>query len=49
MKNKATIIEGLRNLIQDLRNLQTAEPCRENSCAITKLEEAELWLSKQQR
>lgn len=45
-ENGTTLEEMLRVSIERLRHLNTKLPCRENSIAITKMEEALLWLNK---
>lgn len=50
-----TISDGSTNeevinvLIDRLTFLQLKFPCKENACAITKLEEAQMWLEKRTR
>ena len=46
VNNGTTNEEVLAVLIDRLRGLGNAIPCRENSIAITKLEEALMWLGK---
>lgn len=41
--------EVLRVLIDRMNFLQHKFPCRENACAITKLDEALMWLEKRTR
>lgn len=41
-----TLEEMLRVCIERLTYLNGMFPCRENSCAITKMEEALMWLNK---
>ena len=46
VNNGTTNEEVLAVLIDRLGNLQAKFPCRENALAITKLEEASMWLAK---
>lgn len=41
--------EVLAMLVDRLKNLQAVFPCRENALAITKLEEANMWLEARTR
>jgi len=45
-ENGTTLEEMLRVSITRLQDLNSKFPCRENSLAITKLEEALMWLNK---
>ena len=45
-KNGTTLEEMLRVSINRLNDLNKRIPCRENSLAITKMEEALMWLNK---
>ena len=46
VKDGTTNEEVLEALIDRLKNLSSKFPCRENSIATTKLEEALMWLNK---
>lgn len=46
VNNGTTNEEVLRMLIDRMQQLQSKFPCRENAIAITKLDEALLWLEK---
>jgi hypothetical protein len=41
--------EVIRMLLDRMNSLQAKFPCRENACAITKLDEALMWLEKRTR
>jgi len=45
-ENGTTLEEMLRVSIERLQDLNGRFPCRENSLAITKMEEALMWLNK---
>ncbi len=45
-ENGTTLEEMLSVSIERLQRLNAAFPCRENACAITKMEEALMWLNK---
>jgi len=45
-ENGTTLEEMLRVTIERLKDLNLRLPCRENSVAITKVEEALMWLNK---
>ena len=47
--NGAQVEDVIDVLLERIHNLQAELPCRENSLAITKLEEAKLWLNERTR